>query len=434
VSKWCIGVRLSANGCASFDLGNKLVESYDHELNGFRSECSHLERGHVHMRDRSWRCPEGYTDTHHFETCTAMYCQKYLGASSLLATQVDSDVLWTSGRGSGSPSAVWLAVAFSEPVEVDCIEVWQLRRGACPRMQVQSRDKNGIFSSWWEEKGWVYTEHPDPGALVARSFILPTPRDTNSMSSEALDTGSDGHKLAILAADKPTPMDTYEIGPGDARGSPVSALASTAFFVFALLGAASCLGALLLLLSLELWYEVDYKRAASEPKKATAKAVGPEANLYSSPSPESYGASRDTLIRVRLVCHPRWLLGDGSLADLVRRICPELRAAPTRGTRPLTRFEVVLSISGGEAAMEIGQVMQMVVERRRSECAASLVGQHRQPRFQLVASTRWAFLHFGGNIGCGKRRWRSCPARLSSGGNFPLSFSSRARTGSAHED
>jgi len=413
-------VRLSADGCDSFSLQEWLVESYDAEFHFFRSECSDLWEGHSYILDYGEaRCRKGYRKKHD-EKCVAEYCHAYRGASKRLRTQVKADIEWASIRSSGSPNAAWIAVAFSEPVEVDCIEVWQLRRGACPRMQVQSRDQNGKFSSWWEEKGWVYTEDPDSSALFVKSRILPTPIDTNLTSSET--------------------RVTYEIGPGVARGLLVGALASIAFLLFALLGAASCLGALLLLVSCELWYEVDYQHAALEPEKATTKAFGPETKLYSSPSPESYSASRDTLIRIKLVCHPRWLLGDGSLADLVQCICPDLHVLPlveAHGAfplEPLSRFEVVVRISGGEAALEIGRVMQMVVERRRSECAASLAGKHRQPRFQLIASTRWTFLHFGGNIGCGHRRWRSCPARFGTGGNFSISYSSRARTGSAHED
>lgn len=125
------------------------------------------------------------------------------------------------------------------------------------------------------------------------------------------------------------------------------------------------------------------------------------------------------LVKLKLVCTPRWLLGRNSLTAFIAQSSSELCVvAPEEAERafpngPLRDFEAVVELPAGMSMEEVGCILHALMERRRSLAGEeTFYRRHRLPRFQVVASIGNSFLHFGGSVGCGKRRWRSCPASM----------------------
>mmetsp|Transcript_103440 Transcript_103440/g.275172 ORF Transcript_103440/g.275172 Transcript_103440/m.275172 type:complete len:122 (-) Transcript_103440:83-448(-) len=78
----------------------------------------------------------------------------------------------------------------------------------------------------------------------------------------------------------------------------------------------------------------------------------------------------------------------------------------------LRDYEAVLRVPRGMQKEEVGRILLALVERRRTACGQEpLIHRPRLPRFKLVAWIGNTFLHFGGSVGCGPCRWRSCPSR-----------------------
>lgn len=215
------------------------------------------------------------------------------------------------------------------------------------------------------------------------------------------------------AADSVCNANTYAL--------PADAGAWSAFVVAGLFGIAlvciQCAVLCAVLVSLEVCYEVDLVEA---PRVVVGQVIGNlkvfTCNLDSGGLP---APSIDKLLKVRLVCHPRWLLADTNLSNFIARSSSELNVLSEAEAQsafpcgPLTSYEAVLKVPGSMPTEEVGRIMQALVEKRRVQCSEEpLTRRARPPRFQLIASNQWTFLHFGGSLGCGHLRWRSCPARL----------------------
>lgn len=141
-------------------------------------------------------------------------------------------------------------------------------------------------------------------------------------------------------------------------------------------------------------------------------------------------APSDRLLKIKLVCYPRWLLNGSSLSDFISHssneidVLTEVEAREAFPGGPLHDYEAVVRIPHGMILEDVGRVLHGLLEKRRMDIRErSFSIRARLPRFQLIASNLRTFLHFGGSIGCGQRRWRSCPAHLLSSRRLSLRIS-----------
>lgn len=170
-------------------------------------------------------------------------------------------------------------------------------------------------------------------------------------------------------------------------------------------------------LTFELWYEVETFTYQDTPSFVPMTARIDFATVGMG-EPRRDTREQQTFLRIKVISYPTWLLRGTNFAQCVQRMCPELTVVPEdRANRifplqPLRDFEVVVSVPPEYPFEEVGRMMQALLEQRRLEHGVAF--GLRRPRFQAVASTQGTFLHFGGSLGCGHRRWRSCPSRLPS--------------------
>lgn len=125
--------------------------------------------------------------------------------------------------------------------------------------------------------------------------------------------------------------------------------------------------------------------------------------------------------RIKVARNPRWFLAGGDLGSVIERHCPELQVVSAGRIfslmPPLRDYEVVVKVPQHMSREDVGQLLFTVLGRRRSEaCAdkpdlADRPARMRQIQFQLMASSRWGIVNFGGGS-LGRVRYRSCPARL----------------------
>lgn len=283
-------------------------------------------------------------------------------------------------------------------MEIDCVELWQLDNGRCTHVDLQAGDDGSDFG---HQQGWVQTWVRSAG--IAHSRIRQSQFDPR-------DEGYD---------------ETYEM-PAAKPAHSWTAVFLGSFSLVCTVLVVVCIVLVVLqcaaLSSCDLWYEIQCAEASSGDVQHRNEGI--HESLIQAQSlvlRQSQLDSERVLLKIKLVCHPRWLLDGMSLDDLiVAHGHPELRLA-SEGQAAVP-YKAVVTVAR-ESMHELGCILHTMIERRRADIGASLSDRERQPRFQCVFRYRWTFLHFGGALGCGQRRWRSCPARCRTREDLSLSFS-----------
>jgi len=357
----------------------------------------------------------------------SMVCLRHQDASpAIVRSQWFS---WTSSRNSQQPQRAWFAVSYKEPTEVHCIEILQHRQSLCPILKLESSDDGDL---WYEEKGWVisYFESTDVvHGLIGQGVLtedIPPGRTVlqDGRCADGVTRFELVHSMTECSASENVTF--YELGK---QHGPPGSLWSLLFLLLLVASFIPWLICCLFCSTFELWYELekftydgasDFESPAASPSVClkTCAATLPLGREAPTIEPQGVGEQRKSL-RIKIVSYPRWLLDGTSLSNTIRRKCSELTIVPEEIANkmfpllPLRDFEAVVAVPIGCSIEDVGRMMQALLEQRRLETGAAL-SWSRRPRFQAVAATWGTFLHFGGSLGCGHRRWRSCPSRLPS--------------------
>lgn len=332
----------------------------------------------------SYSGPFGICTTQHGGVLS-ITCLKYAYARENHFEWEPVGISWRSPRSSYFQNEARIAFRTKPGSPVNCVRFVQWHDSICPLVRLQSSSDG---STWWDEAGaLVQTQHTadaDEFFIIDKSqYDVPCTRlDRFCKLVYYLPTASASLAMAWLRF----------AGNLILYGSPFFALVIISMF----------------LVGFECWAEVR-----ELPPKFRFRSLGePQTPLR--------------VFKINLVCHPCWMLRVEALAQLISRMCPQLQVLPSAEALVLfpsgifhrktivEAFEAVVRTS--ENGEEVGRMLQILLERSRAEHGGAKWGSH-VPRVQLSASIRGTFLHFGGSLGCGRRRWRSCPARLSESAN-----------------
>lgn len=342
---------------------------------------------------------------------TDQVCVRYEGALSDVVGG-RSAISMTSDRGSQSPASAWVGIELSKPSEVRCVQFLQHKESLCPVVALQSSDHWSW--SWWNEDGWVRIRNTIRDDVVIGFIGQQLDRD------EAEYYNLDDHGVAYDHSYQLPATSSSWFGWNFLY--PVAIVLVTSVLL-------QCLISIIILLSLDIWYECEMVNGTTpivQGTKVTDTKFYPM--TFTAQGRASIALSSDKLARIKLVCYPRWLLAGNSLTDFISRSTSELEVLPPEEAQsafpcgPLRDFEAVVRIPRSMSMEELGRILQALVEKRRKDIGEQpLTARLRLPRFQVIATIGGCFLHFGGSLGCGHHRWRSCPARMFSDRRLSLS-------------
>lgn len=278
--------------------------------------------------------------------------------------------------------------------------------GFCPLLALESSDVHAGFKLFrgWNEAGWV--EYIDRGNGVLEGRVVQQKKHITN------DAGA---------------WPPYEL-PRAPSGGYAGHIMSMCSMCLQLVATASVLLGLVMCvttcLSLDIWYDVEVAHVAEPFAQVFPMTFRPRTGSLNTTADTDLTRQHPAsikLLKIKLVCNPNWLLAGNTLSGFISHSCSEVVVLPKEAAElafphgALRDFEAVVQVPTGTSMEEVGRILQAIMEKRRMSCGEQpLSSRLRLPRFQVIASIGNTFLHFGGSIGCGHRRFRSCPARATS--------------------